>query len=103
MRDTWLRIIDLLGEGQFVSGAALGSALGVSRTTVWKHLNKLEAWGVSIEKSRRNGYRIAGGMELLCHQQILGKTSRPARELVRRLQILVTTESTNNVVRTNIE
>ena len=103
MKDTLLRIVDLLGDGGFVSGAALGGALGVSRTTVWKHLKKLEEWGVPIEKSRRHGYQISGGMELLCDKQILGRVSGSACQLVSRLQILESTKSTNSVVRACIE
>ena len=41
MRDTCLRIADLLSDGEFVSGAVLGDALGISRTAVWKQLNRL--------------------------------------------------------------
>jgi len=46
MRDTCLRIVDQLSHGEYVSGTALGQAVGVSRAAVWKHLNKLQGWGV---------------------------------------------------------
>ena len=36
MRDTCLRIVDLLGNGEYVSGAVLGDKLGVSRTAIWR-------------------------------------------------------------------
>ena len=98
-----MRIVDLLGHGEYVSGAVLGDALGVSRTAVWKHLNKLEGWGVPIEKTKGRGYRITGGMELLCEQRILERMSRPALQLLGGLQVLDTTDSTNNVVRSEIE
>lgn len=103
MRDTCLRIVDLLSEGEYVSGEVLGDALGVSRTAVWKHLNKLEGWGVPIEKAKGRGYRITGGMELLCKQRVLGGVSIPSRQLIDCLYILETTDSTNNVVRSQIE
>ena len=103
MRDTCLRIVDLLGDGEYVSGEVLGDALGVSRTAVWKHLNKLETWGVRIEKVKGRGYRITGGMELLCEQRVIDGMSLPARQLHDSLQILETTESTNSVVRGQIE
>lgn len=103
MRNTCLRIVDLLGDGEFVSGALLGESLGVSRTTVWKHLAKLEEWGVPIEKTRGRGYRITGGMELLVKHQVHGAISKPALQLLDRLEVLDTTESTNNVVRGEIE
>ncbi len=103
MRDTCLQIVDLLGDGEFVSGAVLGDALGVSRTAVWKHLNKLSDWGVPIEKSKGRGYRITGGMELLLDDLILGCTLQPAALLLDRLEVLDTIDSTNNVVRAAIE
>jgi BirA family biotin operon repressor/biotin-[acetyl-CoA-carboxylase] ligase len=103
MSDTLLRIVDLLGDGDFVSGSALAGVLGVSRTTVWKHLKKLEEWGVPIEKSRRYGYQIPGGMELLSDKHIIRRVSGSARELVSCLKILESTGSTNSVVRARIE
>ncbi|MBV1887650.1 MAG: bifunctional biotin--[acetyl-CoA-carboxylase] ligase/biotin operon repressor BirA, partial [Parvibaculaceae bacterium] len=103
MRDTCLRIVDLLGDGEFVSGVLLGQSLGVSRTAVWKHLAKLEAWGVPIEKSKGRGYRIKDGMELLHDQQILDGIPVNTRQLLDGIQVLDTTESTNNVVRAEIE
>jgi len=103
MRDTCLRIVDLLGDGEFVSGAVLAQAIGVSRTAVWKHLNKLESWGVPIEKSKGRGYRITDGMELLHEQQILDGIPKATRQLLDGILVLDTTDSTNNVVRSEIE
>ncbi|MBL4783770.1 MAG: bifunctional biotin--[acetyl-CoA-carboxylase] ligase/biotin operon repressor BirA [Porticoccaceae bacterium] len=103
MRDISLRIVDLLGTGEFVSGAVLGDVLGVSRTAVWKHLQKLEGWGVSIDRVKGRGYRIVGGMELLNKDRILAEMAEPGRRLLNRLQVLDTTDSTNNVVRGEIE
>ena len=36
-------LLPLLAEGEFRSGQDLADALGVSRTAVWKQLNKLAA------------------------------------------------------------
>lgn len=65
-------IIQLLADGEFHSGEALGAALGVSRAAVWKQLQKLEKLGIHVESVRGRGYRIAGGMELLDRDRILG-------------------------------
>ena len=98
-----MRIVDRLSDGEFVSGAVLGDALGISRTAVWKQLNKLESWGVPIEKTKGRGYRITGGMELLHEQKILDGLPMPVRQLLGGIQVLDTTDSTNNVVRREIE
>lgn len=103
MRDTCLQIIDSLANGDCVSGALLGDAAGVSRTAIWKHLNKLSDWGVPIEAVRGQGYRIPGGMELLVEKQILDGMQSSARRLVTDFSLLQTVDSTNNIVRTAIE
>ncbi|MBQ0721475.1 MAG: bifunctional biotin--[acetyl-CoA-carboxylase] ligase/biotin operon repressor BirA [Gammaproteobacteria bacterium] len=103
MRDTCLRIVELLGDGEFVSGAVLGDCLGVSRTAVWKQLNKLEGWGVPIETVRGRGYRIPGGMELLDDDRILNGLAECSSRFVGRLEVLDATDSTNNMVRGEIE
>jgi len=52
------RILEMLrGEGDVVSGEALSRRLGVSRVSIWKHLQKLQEMGYGIESSPR-GYRL---------------------------------------------
>lgn len=55
-----VEIIRLLkaGKGSFISGQALSSSLGVSRTAVWKHIEKAREMGFSIEASPSKGYRL---------------------------------------------
>ncbi len=48
-----LTLLNLLKDGRFHSGEALGIALGISRSAVWKQLQHLEAeLGLSINKVR---------------------------------------------------
>jgi len=61
-----LTLLKLLKDGRFHSGQALGGALGVSRSAVWKQLQLLEAeFGLSIHKVRGRGYRLASPLTLL--------------------------------------
>ncbi|MEY1663212.1 bifunctional biotin--[acetyl-CoA-carboxylase] ligase/biotin operon repressor BirA [Isoalcanivorax beigongshangi] len=60
-----MAVIELLADGRFHSGEALGAALGISRAGVWKRLQKLEGVGLWPESVRGKGYRIAGGLSLL--------------------------------------
>lgn len=61
-----LTLLKLLKDGRFHSGQALGSALGVSRSAVWKQLQLLEAeLGLSIHKVRGRGYQLATPLTLL--------------------------------------
>ncbi|MBI5767637.1 MAG: biotin--[acetyl-CoA-carboxylase] ligase [Verrucomicrobia bacterium] len=47
-------------EPGWVSGATLASKLGVSRVTVWLHMNKLRSAGFVFAAQRARGYRIIG-------------------------------------------
>ncbi|AVO61583.1 bifunctional biotin--[acetyl-CoA-carboxylase] ligase/biotin operon repressor BirA [Pseudomonas chlororaphis] len=61
-----LTLLELLKDGRFHSGQALGAALGISRSAVWKQLQQLEAdLGLSIHKVRGRGYQLAAPLTLL--------------------------------------
>ena len=53
------RLLNLLSDGEFHSGEALGAALGVSRMAVWKHLKTLRELGVGFEVVRGKGLSAA--------------------------------------------
>jgi BirA family biotin operon repressor/biotin-[acetyl-CoA-carboxylase] ligase len=58
-------LLNLMSDGRFHSGEALGAALGVSRAAVWKVLSPLEEQGFPIQRVRGKGYRIPRGAVLL--------------------------------------
>jgi BirA family biotin operon repressor/biotin-[acetyl-CoA-carboxylase] ligase len=69
-----LTLLKLLKDGRFHSGQALGVALGVSRSAVWKQLQHLEAeLGLSIHKVRGRGYQLAAPLSLLDAVEIRGR------------------------------
>jgi len=66
-----LTLLKLLKDGTFHSGQALGGALGVSRSAVWKQLQQLEAeLGIEIHRVRGRGYRLANPLSLLGRDDI---------------------------------
>ncbi|WP_392891923.1 bifunctional biotin--[acetyl-CoA-carboxylase] ligase/biotin operon repressor BirA [Pseudomonas migulae] len=66
-----LTLLKLLKDGRFHSGQALGAALGVSRSAVWKQLQLLEAeLGLSVHKVRGRGYQLASPLTLLDSAEI---------------------------------
>ncbi|WP_116367261.1 bifunctional biotin--[acetyl-CoA-carboxylase] ligase/biotin operon repressor BirA [Parahaliea mediterranea] len=88
-------ILPMLADGEFHSGQALAEALGVSRTAVWKQLNRLEELGLELESVRGLGYRIPSGLELLDEAGIRDGLSETARGLLGELQLHDTLDSTN--------
>ncbi|ARU87032.1 bifunctional biotin--[acetyl-CoA-carboxylase] ligase/biotin operon repressor BirA [Pseudomonas sp. M30-35] len=64
-------LLRLLQDGRFHSGEALGEALGISRSAVWKQLQVLEAeFGLSIHKVRGRGYQLQNPLILLDQQRL---------------------------------
>ncbi|MCR6657772.1 MAG: biotin--[acetyl-CoA-carboxylase] ligase [Opitutus sp.] len=49
----------LAREPEFTSGAELADKLGITRVSVWQHMEKLRAQGFEFEAARSRGYRIS--------------------------------------------
>jgi BirA family biotin operon repressor/biotin-[acetyl-CoA-carboxylase] ligase len=88
-------LVPLLADGQFHSGQALADALGLSRTAIWKQLNRLQSLGLEVESVKGRGYRIPGGIELLDQSRTRDRLEPHARQLLHELQLLETVDSTN--------
>lgn len=58
-------------KGNYISGAAICSKLGVSRTTVCRIVKKLKDEGYNIESSTKKGYRIIENT--VCQSDMLNK------------------------------
>ena len=87
-----LTLLKLLKDGRFHSGEALGAALGVSRSAVWKQLQHLEAeLNLPIHKVRGKGYQLASPLVFLSAEEI----ARRAPSLGWPIHIFDSTDSTN--------
>jgi BirA family transcriptional regulator, biotin operon repressor / biotin---[acetyl-CoA-carboxylase] ligase len=47
-------------SGRLVSGAELAGRLGITRASVWKHIQALQEMGLPIRSQDRTGYRFTG-------------------------------------------
>ncbi|WP_413408045.1 biotin--[acetyl-CoA-carboxylase] ligase [Paenibacillus amylolyticus] len=71
----------LNAEGRFVSGEEISRNLSISRTAVWKHVNKLRDMGYEFEAVSRKGYRLltkpdsidATGLQLALDTTVFGR------------------------------
>ncbi|MDF1645451.1 MAG: biotin--[acetyl-CoA-carboxylase] ligase [Legionellaceae bacterium] len=50
------QLLEILSDGQCHSGQHLGETLGISRTAIWKHIEKFEALGLTILRIPKQGY-----------------------------------------------
>lgn len=84
-----------LCDGQFHSGEDLASALGVTRSAVWKAVNALRDLDTPMEAVRNRGYRFPVAGEPLAAKRIREGLARAIRERVTRLDVMWSTSSTN--------
>ena len=62
-------LLELLNDGEFHSGEAIGRVLGISRAAVWKQLQKFDALGLALESVKGKGYRLLDVVDALSVEQ----------------------------------
>jgi BirA family biotin operon repressor/biotin-[acetyl-CoA-carboxylase] ligase len=91
-RETILSLFSQTPDG-FVSGERMSSALGVSRTAVWKHIRSLRQAGYQIEAIPSRGYRLLQSPDVLTPEAIL--TDLDCRRVGSRVRCFDEIDSTN--------
>lgn len=87
-------LLQALADGEFHSGEALGELIGVSRTAVWKQLQKLAPLGLEVISVKGRGYRLDRPLDLLSPAAIEARLSDRARTALS-LRCVLQTDSTN--------
>ena len=93
------RLLNLLSDGEFHSGEALGASLGVSRMAVWKHLKALRELGVDFTVVRGKGYCLPSSLELLDRDRILSAATPASAAGIDGIEVFLEVDSTNNWLR----
>lgn len=86
------QILRLLADGEFHSGEGLAQGLGVSRATVFNALADVAAYGVSLQRIRGRGYRLAQPWQCLD----AGEIARLLAGAARRFQVDVLQHATSS-------
>jgi len=81
--------------GAFVSGEELSRLAGVSRTAIWKGVEKLRLEGYKILAQPHTGYQLVAAPDRLIPQEI--RWGLRTRRLGRRIHAYATTDSTMDV------
>jgi BirA family biotin operon repressor/biotin-[acetyl-CoA-carboxylase] ligase len=103
MSDLQAKILKILQKGEFHSGESLGRQLGVSRTAIWKQLQKLEALGLQLESIKGVGYRLPDSFELLSKPVILNYIMERHSDIPSEVEIFHSIDSTNKYARERAE
>lgn len=96
MNPQQIKLIHLLAGAEAVSGEQLGTALGISRNAVWKHLQKLRQLGLEIQAIAGRGYQLQAPLELFNKETIHAALQQHSLQLPGRLIIQAETESSND-------
>lgn len=92
-------LLDMFMErpGQFLSGEEISRSLSISRTAVWKQINKLRSEGYEFEALPRLGYRMTEQPEPLDAARLTDAVG--AGVFGQRIEVLRTTVSTQEDAR----
>jgi BirA family biotin operon repressor/biotin-[acetyl-CoA-carboxylase] ligase len=90
------KVLELLREhpSGFLSGEEISRRLNVSRTAVWKRIERLRALGYEIEASTRSGYRLIRSPDLLAPSEI--KPLLKTKWMGKAIHYFTTVDSTNS-------
>lgn len=80
-------LLHKLSDGHFHSGEQMAQQLGVSRSAIWKQVQKLTALGVAIHRVPGRGYRLAQALELLSVDAIRAALTAPWQEKLALLTV----------------
>lgn len=80
---------------EFVSGEELSRAAGVSRTAIWKEIEKLRAEGYKIIAQPHSGYRLAGIPDRLTAQELTWNLR--TKRIGKRIHAYAETDSTMDI------
>ncbi len=82
---------------EYLSGADASKALGISRTAVWKHINKLREDGYIIESVTNRGYKLIREVDTITAEKIADSLSTDF--IGQNIVYFAETDSTNNAAK----
>ncbi|WNO09686.1 bifunctional biotin--[acetyl-CoA-carboxylase] ligase/biotin operon repressor BirA [Teredinibacter sp. KSP-S5-2] len=91
-----IALLNILADGEYHSGEGLGAALSVSRAAVWKNLQALADFGISVQSHKGLGYRIEGGLDLIDMSAVLADIDPEYQVLLEGSVIEPVLDSTNS-------
>jgi len=94
-------LMELREKREFISGQDLCSKFGVSRTAVWKAVNKLKKEGYSIDAVRNRGYCLGPDTDVLNLSEL--KSALDGNDFIRNVLFYEKTDSTNHAAKERAE
>ena len=85
-----------MADGYFHSGEALAQEAGLSRTSIWNTIQKIEQdYGLTIQAVTGRGYRLQQAINFLQEDKIRQKLSSELENVFKEINIFPSLDSTN--------
>ncbi|MGB7756738.1 MAG: biotin--[acetyl-CoA-carboxylase] ligase [Salinisphaera sp.] len=91
-------LVAALAGGGWMSGPALASQLGVTRSAVSARIGRLRRAGIDVYAVSGKGYRLAGGVDLLDAAAVRAELSSSHCAMLDQLILRQSVDSTNSVL-----
>jgi len=91
------KLLRILADGKFHSGESIAQQLAVSRTAVWKLIQKISDWQLEVYSVRGKGYRIPGGLDLLDKSALMAQLQLAGASF-EQVHVLTSLDSTADFV-----
>ena len=95
MNKNLLHVLSILGDGEYHSGQNLADELSMTRTAIWKIIESLRTYGLSIDTGKKKGYRLQTVVELLDRDSIELFLDDSVKTLINGIEIYHELTSTN--------
>lgn len=95
-RTNLTKLVTLLKDGEYHDGTTLGDKLNMTRSAVWKAIQKLNQYGIQISSIKNKGYAMTDPLILLDKQVIKKQLTDKNIEI----DLFETLDSTNDFLKT---
>lgn len=92
-----LKVVQALSDGAYHDGTTIGSRLGITRSAVWKTIERLKEYGVAIDSVKGKGYALTEPLTLL-HARTIKAHCELAKDVA--IDVFESMPSTNDYLRT---
>jgi BirA family biotin operon repressor/biotin-[acetyl-CoA-carboxylase] ligase len=70
LNKNFIKVVDILRDGEYHDGTTIGDQLGMTRSAVWKTIKKLESYHIKIDSVKGKGYALLEPLILLDQNKI---------------------------------
>ncbi len=91
-------VVSILNDGKYHDGTSIGKKLGITRSAVWKAIQKLVSYGIAVDSIKGKGYSFIEPLILLNEETI----KRSVNDMNLQIEVIECIDSTNEYLKNAI-